>query len=1256
LLAVFADTSSVALFLKIVVEAMKKPLLGHPDGVLALRLLLELGTLNSTVASSLRENKIFSCLSSSDSFLGSRALMNMQGTDAESSVVLEVQQIVFSSLVACMALVTSNYPKVAVQIFPVLGPDDRVDAVSLIETSTSDCYETSSATTALAGLTAATVIVTALLQASHMTFEACKRWIAIIVNNSPNATPSLTYAFQRLVFASGVDAENARRRALMDAEERNKDKTTEMIAPVSAAKYASVLLRIVDSAPSVKLFPALLLLSAHPFVSGGLTQAQKLWNRMCNLYGGLEQVEALLEDTTVVADIKACILMATFSNSKINAQAATNAMVLLGYHSGTAGESMVVDIVVTALLAQLERPEITKLPDGDVNTFLKDEQGVQTDAPPQSKDAVRVGPQRRMRTGRREQIYDAEDDEWEAQVRAELEAKRKKQQAEEKKQVAKKGAKVSGATKGGKMTAAVSKEPVLTEEDKAQRQKAAMRQRVEFARAQGVAVLEMLSSLANTCPELAHDIIPQAMSIVYPLLRSKLFAQEAFQFVMALSRCISSDILHLAPELTNAIRIASTLLERPLEPKETHQMLLDQASEHAAPVERAVSGLASCAGCFPLDPPSVHFVFPILRAVLSLPQVLPGCEQAFKVMIENYFLPGESILSFETEGVEYKEDEDGPLWEDEYKVLRPLRKQMLDIALKVMTHVKLATNPEQALLRLTEQIPLSPGEWTSLLGVSGLLNESVTVRVACLRSMMVMTLQAMDLTSNPLVESRLWLLCHDIDETCASLANQVWAERGQPLSAQYAQPLLALLQHQHEQVRLAAARALMLGLKQHQTTAQHTIEKLFGVYTACEKPQAEQQDMSDIQRYLAAPIGMEKHETEDTKWPARAAVGLALKSLGEEHPISAEDHVPLIMEALQFIVAKGVVDENECVRSNMLNAGTAIVSGYGGEMKATFIQFVDTVLSQHPSSHEEIRRFDWRREGVVVLLGAAAKHLEPADPRVPPIVQSLIAALSTPSENVQLAVANNLAMLGAAVKAQGPEVLDQLLGRALRGQNYAERRGAAFGVAAVVKGLGIPVLKQNTVIDRLKDALAKGTIGNKQGALFCFETLSGRLGLLFEPYVIVILPLLLESFSDSSDHVRDAAQGAAKVIMQKLSAAGVKQVLNPILKAVPDNNWRTKREAIRLLGTMAYCAPRQLSSCLPQIVPKLCDAFTDPHPKVKDAARTAMQDICSVVRNPEVSRLSPVLLNALTDASKGTKAALEALLECEFMHSIDAPS
>jgi len=234
--------------------------------------------------------------------------------------------------------------------------------------------------------------------------------------------------------------------------------------------------------------------------------------------------------------------------------------------------------------------------------------------------------------------------------------------------------------------------------------------------------------------------------------------------------------------------------------------------------------------------------------------------------------------------------------------------------------------------------------------------------------------------------------------------------------------------------------------------------------------------------------------------------------------------------------------------------------------------------------------------------------------------------------------------------------LEQLMTTVIRGERYGDRRGAAFGVAAVVKGIGISALKKENIISKCEEACQKGAYTGKQGALFTFECLCLRLGMLFEPYIIAILPLLLKCFSDSSDHVREAAFFTSRAIMANLSQHGVKLILPAILKSLSDKQWRTKHAAILLLGSMGSCAPRQLGQCLPQIVPKLIESFADTHPKVKEAGKKALGDIGKVISNPEVSRLSPVLMGALADPSNKTKDALQSMLQCEFVHAIDAPS
>ena len=72
---------------------------------------------------------------------------------------------------------------------------------------------------------------------------------------------------------------------------------------------------------------------------------------------------------------------------------------------------------------------------------------------------------------------------------------------------------------------------------------------------------------------------------------------------------------------------------------------------------------------------------------------------------------------------------------------------------------------------------------------------------------------------------------------------------------------------------------------------------------------------------------------------------------------------------------------------------------------------------------------------------------------------------------------------------------------------------------------------------------------------------------------------------------------------------GVKLVLPAILRGVDDSAWRTKQGSIELLGTMAYLAPKQLSTSLPTVVPVLGRTLSDPHPKVQASAKKALEEV-----------------------------------------------
>lgn len=328
-----------------------------------------------------------------------------------------------------------------------------------------------------------------------------------------------------------------------------------------------------------------------------------------------------------------------------------------------------------------------------------------------------------------------------------------------------------------------------------------------------------------------------------------------------------------------------------------------------------------------------------------------------------------------------------------------------------------------------------------------------------------------------------------------------------------------------------------------------------------------------------------------------------------------------------------------------------------------------------------LRRQDQRATFAISLLGSVARHLDAqTDARLPAIYQQLLTQLHVPARSVQSAAAEALVPLTALLRATPSntasdtassstlpvDALKSILRELVDASStYAVRRGSALGLAALVKGLGIACLKQLDVIATLKDCFnpVHMTIYKQEGALFAFAALSERLGLLFEPY----LPTLVEHLLGASSHatsseVRAAAEEVLQVVLKRLSAHGVKQLLQPLLSVLgkaADNGYqvdvKSRCECLRLLGGMLQIAPKQMALSLPQLVPLLTSsAALDPHPKGREAAKHTLSLLVQAVKSPEIQALSSVLLQALADPSNHTKAALEALLDCEFLHAVDA--
>ena len=383
-------------------------------------------------------------------------------------------------------------------------------------------------------------------------------------------------------------------------------------------------------------------------------------------------------------------------------------------------------------------------------------------------------------------------------------------------------------------------------------------------------------------------------------------------------------------------------------------------------------------------------------------------------------------------------------------------------------------------------------------------------------------------------------------------------------------------------------------------------------------------------------------------WPTRLAISGTFQAVA---PFVTATEVEPFFAFLINDEALG--DRTPEVRRGMLNAGSAVIDLHGSTRLAVLITMFETHLGKSSPATET---GDHIKEAVVILFGRVARHLEATDPRIPTIVDRLVEALRTPAEQVQIAVSDCLAPLVKLMRTRVAQLVDNLLNELSTAPKYAARRGAAYGLAGVIKGTGIAGMKEFDIINRLQSfSEDKKHYEPRQGAMFAFETLSNSLGRLFEPYISHILPLLLGSFGDTASDVRDATQDAARIIMGNMSGYGVKLMLPSLLSGLDEKQWRTKKGSIELLGMMAYCSPRQLSLSLPIVIPRLTGVLTDSHAQVRAAANKSLKQFGEVISNPEIQSLVPVLLKALVDPAK-TPNALASLLKTSFMHYIDHSS
>lgn len=174
--------------------------------------------------------------------------------------------------------------------------------------------------------------------------------------------------------------------------------------------------------------------------------------------------------------------------------------------------------------------------------------------------------------------------------------------------------------------------------------------------------------------------------------------------------------------------------------------------------------------------------------------------------------------------------------------------------------------------------------------------------------------------------------------------------------------------------------------------------------------------------------------------------------------------------------------------------------------------------------------------------------------------------------------------------------LTEMLSQLYTAPTSEECDDIAREMAAKVVKEGLISIKTNNILGNLEQEAKNKKSGlAREGALIGLCALAEVIGRPSEPFMLPLLPLILELYADKGVVVQDAAARAAVAIMGIMPSQSAPIVLPILFQCIsgPGKKWQTKVGALQLLADLSNASPIQVGIALPEIIPIVKDCLSD---------------------------------------------------------------
>ena len=223
----------------------------------------------------------------------------------------------------------------------------------------------------------------------------------------------------------------------------------------------------------------------------------------------------------------------------------------------------------------------------------------------------------------------------------------------------------------------------------------------------------------------------------------------------------------------------------------------------------------------------------------------------------------------------------------------------------------------------------------------------------------------------------------------------------------------------------------------------------------------------------------------------------------------------------------------------------------------------------------------------------------------------------------------------AAENKQSTQVLEQLLSKLSVSKSADEAKGASQEIATFINGDIQEHDAPTKAVDSLHKMLASKKDANlRQNACEAIATIAQHSSVSpsVEPYLVQLLPSVLNAVGDKIVSVKVAAQNAALAITKAVSPNAVKCLVPHFVTSIRNaQKWPEKMTDLECIEALCDSAPAQTAYRVPDLIPIISEAMWDTKPEVKKKAYGTMEKVCQLIVNKDIDRFIPELIKCIAN-------------------------